>query len=193
MKQTALLAIGIFLAGAEAHAQEGGGIATFGGGTGSGTIMCRACTHAGNMGGSTMSAQFAEQVSEHVRVGAAVDWWWHERDTWERGVWDATVAVFYYPGTLRRGFFVGGGPTYSLILATVTDSTALQRHGWGLATEMGYDLSPRSSVSLTPFLRYSYAWVGDIYYPIGSGIPFARGWKHEVLSLGLGVTLHIRR
>ncbi len=193
MKQATLLALGLFLASSAAHAQEGGGIAIFGGGTGSATITCRACTHAGNMGGSTLSMQFVEQVSQHLRVGGTADWWWHERDTWTRGIWDVTAAVFYYPGTLRRGFYVEGGPTYSMILASVDDSTALQRHGWGVAAGIGYDLSPRSSVSFTPYLRYSYAWVGDVYYPIGSGIPFARGWKHEVLSLGLGVTLHIRR
>jgi hypothetical protein len=193
MRQLLLFALGVCLASAAADAQEGGGIVIFGGGTGSATIMCRACTHAGNMGGSTLSMQFVEQVSQHLRVGGTADWWWHERDTWMRGIWDVTAAVFYYPGTLRRGFYVEGGPTYSMILASVDDSTALQRHGWGIAAGIGYDLSPRSSVSLTPYLRYSYAWVGDVYYPIDSGIPFARGWKHEFLSCGLGITLHVRR
>jgi hypothetical protein len=192
MKHSTLLAIGLCLASTRAYAQEDGGIAMFGGGTGSGTIMCSACTHSGNMGGSTMSAQFLERVSGHVRAGLTADWWWHERDTWERGIWDVTAVFFYYPGTMRRGFFVGGGPVYSILLATVDDSTALQRHGWGFGAEMGYDLSPRSSVSLTPFLRYSYAWVGNIYYPVDSGIAFARRWKQELISLGLSVTLHIR-
>jgi len=193
MKHATLLAVALSLASAAAHAQEGGGIGIFGAGTGSATIMCRDCTHAGNMGGSTLSMQFAEPVSQHLRVGGTADWWWHERDTWIRGIWDVTAAVYYYPGTWRRGFYVEGGPTYSLILASVNDSDALQRHGWGLAAGIGYDLSPKSWVSFSPYLRYSYAWVGDIYYPIGSGVPFARDWKHEFVSFGLGITLHVRK
>ena len=80
-----------------------------------------------------------------------------------------------------------------MIFATVTDSTALQRHGGGFAAEMGYDIRPRSTISLTAFVQYSYAWVGNIDYPLGSGIPWARGWKHQVVSLGVGVTLHERK
>jgi hypothetical protein len=142
------------------------------------------------MGGSTVTLQFAPRVNEHLRVGSTADWWWHSRDTWERGVWNLEAELLYYPWTVRRGFYVGAGPTYTLILATVTESTALQRHGWGVAAEIGYDIAPRAAVSLTPRLSYSYGWVGDIYYPLGSGIPFAKGWKHEVLALGLGLTLH---
>src|SRR5437899_5814930 len=113
------------------------------------------------MGGSTFMLQFAPRVNEHLRVGATADWWWHSSDTWERGVWNLEAELLYYPGTVRRGFYVGAGPTYTLILATVTENTALQRHGWGVAAEMGYHIAPRRSVSLTPRLSYSYGWVGD--------------------------------
>jgi hypothetical protein len=90
----------------------------------------------------------------------------------------------------RSGFFIGGGPSYSMMVASVTDSTGLQRHGWGFAAELGYDIVPRKAFSLTPYCQYSYAWVGDIYYPKGSATPFARDWKHQVVSIGLGVTYH---
>src|ERR1041385_8877523 len=96
-----------------------GGVAMFGTGTGSGTIMCTSCTHAGNMGGSTLTMQLAVSTSPHLRVGSTLDWWWHSTDTWERGIWDLTAVVFYYPWTVRRGFFIGGGPSYSLMWATV--------------------------------------------------------------------------
>ncbi len=175
-------------------AQEGSRFAaTLGVGTGSGTIMCSACIHAENMGGSTLSLQLTSSPQPHVRVGATLDTWWHSRDTWERGVWDLSAVAFYYPGTIHRGFFIGGGPSYSMMWAMVNDSTGLQRHGWGVLTEMGYELGPQSRLSLTPYVQYSYAWVGNIYYPIHSGIPWARGWKHQVLSLGLGVTFHNRK
>jgi hypothetical protein len=144
------------------------------------------------MGGSTYTLQLTTSPQPHVRVGAMVDCWWHSRATWERDICSLSAVALYYPGTLRRGFFIGGGPSYSMMWGTVTDSTALQRHGWGVLTEMGYELRPQSALSLTPFVQYAYAWVGNIYYPLGSGIPWARGWKHQVVSLGLGVTYHAR-
>ncbi len=193
VKPTVLVvAIGLCLSSSAARAQ-GGLAATLGVGTGSGTITCGACTHAGNMGGSTATLQVVQKVSPYLRVGWTADGWWHSRDEWGRGIGALNAVVFYYPRTVRRsGVFIGGGPSYSWMVATVTDSTGLQRHGWGLAGELGYDMGPHSSLSLTPFFQYSYAWVGDIYYPKGSGIPFARGWKHQVVSLGVGVTWHER-
>lgn len=166
----------------------GGFQSTIGVGTGSATLECSACTHAGNMGGSTLTIQLAQRVSPHLRVAATTDAWWHSQDDWERGVWSLNAMLFYYPARLRSGFFFGGGPSYSMMFGSVTDSTALQRHGWGVSAEMGYELRPGAKVSLTPFAEYSRAWVGDIYYPLGSGIPWARDWKHQVVSVGLGVT-----
>ena len=183
----------VVLAGKSVAQERSRLAATFGVGTGSGTIMCSACTHAGNMGGSTLSLQLTSSPQPHLRVGGTVDYWWHSRDTWERGVWGLSGVAFYYPGTMRRGFFIGGGPSYSMMWALVNDSAGLQRHGWGVLTEMGYELRTQSSLALTPYVQYSYAWVGDIEYPIHSGIPWARGWKHQVVSLGLGVTWHARK
>ncbi len=173
----------------EESSAEQGGLAILGIGTGSGTIMCTQCTHAGNMGGSTATIQVVWLARPHLCVGFTADWWWHFTDTWERGTWDFTPAAFYYPFSRRR-FFIGGGPSYSMILATVNDSAALTRHGWGFATEMGYDVAPRRLVAFTPYIQYSWAWVGNIDYPLGSNVTFARGWKHDVLSVGLGLTFH---
>lgn len=185
--------LGACLGRYNAPAKEQGLVSLIGAGTGSATIMCSACTHAGNMSGSTLTLQFAGAVGPRVRVGATVDGWAHSRQSWERDIANINALVFYYPGTMRRGFFVGAGPSYSLMYATVTDSSALQRHGWGVGAEMGYDIRPRSAVSLTPYLQYSYAWVGNIDYPLHTGIPFATGWKHQVVSVGLGLTWHQRK
>ncbi len=171
---------------------DGGLAGTLGIGSGSGTIACNACAHAGSMGGTSFTIQLAQRVSPHLRAGWTTDVWGHSGDGWEREIGDLNAVLFYYPSTERR-FFIGGGPSYSMMYASVTDSTALQRHGWGFMAEMGYDLRPLSGASLTPFVQYSRAWVGDIYYPKGSGIPWARGWKHQVLSVGLGVTFHNRK
>jgi hypothetical protein len=192
MKNSIALALGLSIVITAVSPAQGGRdyVGWFGLGTGSGTIMCSACEHAGNMGGSTLSLQLAAGVSKHVRLGSSLDTWWHSRDSWERGVWNLNALALYYPWTVRRGFFVGGGPTYSLIWAVLPGDSGLQRHGWGVTAEMGYDIVPRSKTSLTPFVEYSYAWVGDISYPVGSGIPWARGWRHQVVSVGLGVTFH---
>jgi hypothetical protein len=171
---------------------DGGLAGTLGVGSGSGTIACSACAHAGTMGGTSFTIQLVQRVSPHLRAGWTTDWWWHSADDWERGIGDLSAVLFYYPSTDPR-FFIGGGPSYSMMYASVTDSTALERHGWGVVAEMGYELRVRSAASLTPFVQYSRAWVGDIYYPKGSGIPWARGWKHQVLSVGLGVTFHNRK
>jgi hypothetical protein len=144
------------------------------------------------MSGTSYTIQLVQRVSPHVRAGWTTDVWSHSEDGWERDILDLNAVLFYYPGTERR-FFIGGGPSYSMMFASVTDTTALQRHGWGFISVMGYDARPRSGVSLTPFVQYSRAWVGDIYYPKGSGIPWARGWKHQVVSLGVGITWHNRR
>ena len=195
MKATALVvAIGLCVLTAPARAFAQGGLElTLGVGTGSGTINCRACTHAGHMPGTTYSMQVVEKVSPYLRVGWTLDTWSHARDDWERGIGAFNAVVFYYPSSVHRsGLFIGGGPSYSIMVASVTDSTALQRHGWGFAAELGYDIVPRKEFSLTPYFQYSSAWVGDIYYPKGSATPFARDWKHQVVSIGVGVTWHER-
>jgi len=173
-----------------------GGRAVFGFGTGSGTIMCTACRNAGNVGGSTALIQVGGPATPHLQVGFSADWWWHDFSSpqpSEEGIFDLAVSLFYFPSTEHHRFFIEGGPALSEAYATVSDSTALQRHGWGFTAGIGYDVAPRWVVSLTPRLAYSYAWVGDINYPLGSNVPFARGWKHEVVSLGLGLTFHERR
>src|SRR2546422_5096943 len=73
------------------------GIFMLGIGTGSGTIKCTLCSHAGNMGGSAVTMQFGMKASPHLRMGFTADWWWHSGDTWERQLWDLTPAVLYYP------------------------------------------------------------------------------------------------
>jgi len=177
---------------ADGSPHDGGLAATLGVGSGSGTITCSACSHAGKMSGTSYTIQLVQRVSPQLRAGWTTDAWSHSENGWERDILDLSPVLFYYPATERR-LFIGGGPSYAMMFASVTDSTALQRHGWGFITEMGYDARPRSAVSLTPFLQYSRAWVGDIYYPKGSNIPWARGWKHQVLSVGLGVTFHNRK
>jgi len=175
-----------------AHAQ-GGMEGTLGVGTGSGTINCSACTHAGKLPGTTYSIQVVQKVSPYLRVGWTIDTWSHAQDDWDREIGALNAVVFYYPSSVHRsGLFIGGGPSYSIMVASVTDSTGLQRHGWGFAAEVGYDIVPRKAFSLTPYFQYSHAWVGDVYYPKGSATPFARDWKHQVVSIGLGVTWHER-
>ncbi len=180
----------------ESLAQEGRGAFAFGFGAGSATIMCSACSYVGNIGGYTATIQVRGlMLNQHLGVGVSGDWWWHQtisRQGWDRIILTVGVPLFYYPWA-NHGFFVEGGPAISAASAAVTDSTGLRRHGWGFTIGAGYDIAPGWTVSLTPRLAYSYAWVGNIYYPLGSHIPFARGWKHGVVSLGLGLTLHERR
>lgn len=170
---------------------NGGLAAILGVAAGSGTIECSACSHAGKMAGAAFSIQMAQRVSPHLRAGWSTDTWWHSGPGWDRGIRDLTAVLVYHPST-ERHFFIGSGPSYSMMFASLTDSTALQRHGWGFVAETGYDFQPLAEVSFTPFVRYSRAWVGDIHYPLGSGSVWARDWQHQVLSAGLGLTFHNR-
>jgi len=171
--------------------QTGRGALAFG--TGSATIRCTSCTDAGNVGGTIATIQGGVTASQHVQGGLTADWWWHSTTTrqgWDRWINHFAASLFYYPWRVRQGFFIEGGPALTVAHAAVTDSTGLARHGWGFTIGIGYDIAPGRVGSLTPRLAYSYGWVGDIYYPLGSNVPFAKGWKHQVVSLGLGLTVH---
>lgn len=46
-------------------------------------------------------------------------------------------------------------------------------------------------VNLTPRVSYVYSSIGDLNYT-ASSTPFATGWRHQLLSLGLEVSLRMR-
>jgi hypothetical protein len=46
-------------------------------------------------------------------------------------------------------------------------------------------------VNLTPRVSYVYSSIGDLRYA-DSRTPFATGWRHQVLSVGLEVSLRMR-
>jgi len=48
-----------------------------------------------------------------------------------------------------------------------------------------------TDVSLTPRVSYVYTSIGDLKYADGTP-PFATGWRHQVLSMGLAIGLTFR-
>ncbi len=155
-------------------------------GPGSANITCTACTSGGSFGGVNWTLQMGGTPSEYVRIGGVSDWWWHPvSGDWDRWFKSLTASVRYYPWTVDRGLFVEAGPTYSQALVRLTDTTGLARHGWGVTAGVGGDVLPRWRVMFVPRLAFTYAWVGDIYYPLGSRTLFARAWRHWVLHFGL--------
>ena len=160
-------------------------------GAGAAHISCSACTSSGQVGGSNLTILFGYAVTQHLRIGYSSDLWSHAAGTrWYKALRDLAVSVSYYPATIRHGLFVEGGLGLSSAEVSLTDSTGLRRYGWDLTAAIGFDLKPRSKVSLVPRLAVSLGSLGDMYYPTGSNTLFARGWTHEVVSVGLGLALH---
>jgi hypothetical protein len=174
---------------------EGEGIADSGWiilglGTGTASISCNGCTSGWNYGGPTLLAQAGAKVTRRLGVGIGLDEWWYlPPDTTARLVKTLAALVHYYPFQ-RRHFYLEGGAGWSRVFVLEGRSQA-EGNGLGLVTGLGYDARVRR-LKLTPRASYDYGLIGDVDFP-DSGPPWARRglfvkeWRHQVLSIGLGV------
>lgn len=157
-------------------------------GTGSANISCDGCSSGWNYGGPTLIAQLGGTMNPHLRVGFGLDEWWHfPSDTADKLLKTATGLLHYYP-FVRSGLYVEGGAGWSRAEARVGRAFA-KGDGLGLVSGLGYDIPVLRGLMLTPRVTYAYALIGGLKYRAG-GSTFTRGWKHEVLSVGLGLTIH---
>jgi outer membrane autotransporter protein len=96
--------------------------------------------------------------------------------------------VTFYPG-VSSGFFLKGGAGVALVdndFKVGTLSATLSKYGWGALAGVGYDIRVGRNTSLTPCINFQYGSVGDIAF---KGVTFGN-WKHNVISLELGITFH---
>ncbi|HVH68102.1 MAG TPA: hypothetical protein VM716_09565 [Gemmatimonadales bacterium] len=157
----------------------------FGLGMGSTTITCSDCTINGHFSGPQWSAQVGTTANPHLRIGLSLDEWWHPGcDKWTK---TGTASLLYYPLTLRRGLFLEGGPALATQVVWLNDSTGMEQRGWGFTAGVGYNHMPRKLVLLAPRLAFSYGSVGSAYKSVGSINGFPKKWRHESVSLALGV------
>ena len=106
--------------------------------------------------------------------------------------------LHYYP-SVRAGAFVEVGAGLSRAEVRLNGSTVAEGRRWALMTGAGYEVrvlrftrtDGTCDVTLTPRVSYVYSPIGELRYAAGSP-PFATGWRHQVLSAGLGggLTFH---
>ena len=153
-------------------------------GYGSANIACDNCNPGPRMDGYTAFIKLGGTPSRNVRLGASLNVWSHETNSLNESLGNITASVFYYPVT-RSGFFLTGGLGFSAY--NLDSSPEVNGSGWGFTTGAGYDIRVGRNVSLTPVVNFIYGALGDFDV---SGVGTARGWKQNVVDVGLGVTFH---
>jgi hypothetical protein len=156
----------------------------FGLGYGSASISCDNCTSGSRIGGFTGFLKLGGTPSRNVLVGASLNGWTRATQGVNESIGNITASLFYYPVT-ASGFFVTGGLGFSAY--NINSSPEVNGSGWGFTGGAGYDVRVGRNVSLTPVVNYVYGALGDFGVP---GIGTARGWKQNVIDVGLGVTFH---
>jgi len=159
-------------------------------GTGSATISCNECTGGRNLHGPTLLASVGWQLTPHVGVGIGLDQWWRDPADSE-ATNTGTVLLRYYPG-VRAGAFLEAGVGLSEADVGLSGDTTAAGRRWALMVGIGYDVKLVSvngaDVTLTPRVSYVYSPIGTLTYAAGRP-PFATGWRHQVLSAGIGLGL----
>ena len=159
-------------------------------GTGSANISCAQCTGGRHLHGPTLLGSVGWQLTPHVGVGIGLDQWWRDpADTEATNT--GTVLLRYYP-IVRAGAFVEGGIGLSEADVGLNGDTTAAGKGWAFLAGIGYDVKLVSvngaDVTLTPRVSYVYSPIGTLRTAAGRP-PFATGWRHHVLSAGVGLGL----
>lgn len=156
----------------------------FGVGYGSANVSCDNCVSGSRTGGPTLFLKLGGTPSRNLLIGASLNVWAHPTDSLTETMGNITASLFYYPMT-KSGFFLSGGLGFSAY--NLDSSPEVNGSGWGLTAGVGYDVRVGRNISLTPVVNYTYGALGDFDVP---GIGTARGWKQNVIDVGLGVTFH---
>ena len=163
-------------------------------GAGPANIACNGCTSGWNLNGYTLLGSVGVMITPQLGIGLGLDQWVQSPEDSE-ATNTGTVLLHYYPID-RVGAFVEAGVGFSEGQARLNRSTTSARgDGLALMAAVGYDvrvLTVRGGdVNLTPRVSYVYSSIGDLRYE-ASRTPFATGWRHQVLSVGLEVSLGMR-
>lgn len=181
---------------ARAQDRERRGWLVLGVGTGSANIACDGdgCASGWNLHGPTLLGTVGFMVKPHLGVGLALDQWWRSPSDSEATSLGAVV-LHYYP-ILRAGAFVEAGAGYSRAEVGLGGDTTARGKSVGLMAAVGYEVRvvrvKGGDITVTPRVSYVFSPVGRLTYAAGRP-PFATGWRHQVLSVGLGVGFTIRQ
>ncbi len=168
-------------------------------GTGLADIACHGdgCTSGWNVHGPTLLETVGLMLTPHLGVGVGLDQWWRSPSDSE-ATNTGTVMLHFYP-SVRAGAFVEVGAGLSRAEVRLNGSTVAEGRRWALMAGVGYEVrvlrftrtDGTYDVTVTPRVSYVYSPIGELRYAAGSP-PFATGWRHQVLSAGLGVGLTFR-
>jgi hypothetical protein len=168
------------------------GWALLGLGTGSANVACDVggCPRGWKLHGPTLILTAGVMLTPHLGVGLGLDQWWRgPADTEATNT--GTVFVHYRP-SVRAGAFIEGGVGLSRADVRLDRDSVAQGRRWAVMAAVGYDVRlvrlkrADADITLTPRVSYVYSVIGDLTYAVGRP-PFATGWRHQVLSVGLGV------
>jgi hypothetical protein len=190
---TTVLAAALLVAAApEARAQARRGVfAGVGAGLGTARLTCRACPDLfqKRQSSRTYGLRLGTTVNGYVALGAEINRWTVNDDFETRTrLLDLTAAVYVYPD--RHGFFFKAGAGFSR--ATVEPGPGrpgplTKASGLGLMAGGGYDVAIGRVLAVTPMVTYWRGSPGDLSF---DGVTRPRNVRHNVLELGVGITLY---
>jgi hypothetical protein len=166
------------------------GWALLGLGTGSANVACSggSCQSGWKLHGPTLFITVGAMLTPHLGLGVGLDQWWRRPEDTETTN-TGTLFLHYYP-SVRVGAFIEGGAGLSRASVRLDGDTIAQGSRWAVMTAVGYDVRLHrvhgADISLIPRVSYVYSPIGDLGYAAGRA-PFATGWRHQVLSVGLGI------
>ncbi len=167
----------------------GGGVAN---------VACDGCARGWDLPGPILFGAAAYMFTPHLGVGLGLDQWWRSPADSE-ATNTATILLHYYP-SVRAGAFAEAGVGLSRAKVRLEGNTVAAGRGWAFMAAVGYDVrilrgktaDYNTDFTLKPRASYVYSSIGELKYA-DSSPPFATGWRHPVLSVGLAFGFTFRQ
>ena len=167
----------------------------FGAGYGTANYTCDVCGTGPRIGGVTGSLELGGTLNPSLRLGAFVDGWSNGSGGVTQTMSTVGAALYYYPSR-TGGFYLKGGVGFSAYheseYAGYDDfgnyyvSPPVTGTGWGFTTGAGVEIPVGRTVSLVPFVDYSWGGINAIDYP--DGTPYANQWNQNFASVGVSLS-----
>ena len=168
------------------HPQERHGFwIGFGGGYGSADVSCDGCGNPDRLGSFSGFLKLGGKLSDQFLLGGEFNGWSKKSSGVTEYLGNASLAVYFYPW-VKQGLFIKGGGGFSSYAAT-GPGPDITGTGWGVIAGLGYDWRVGKNISLTPVANAYFGRPGDLE---ANGTTVVRGWKQNVLDVGLGITFH---
>jgi hypothetical protein len=178
---TAVLAVG----GGSASAQTRDGIFVgAGAGWGSAKVEADEVDSPDRRGSWTLNLRVGRPLSERLLVGAELNGWFDSEDDDSVSLFNGSLAFYYYP--TERPLFVKAGVGLARADFDIGDES-VSGVGLGFMAGLGYDIPISGNTSLTPMVAFWLGKPGDLSV---DDIEVLRGFKHNVIELGVAVTFY---